>query len=114
MTKSHGQRLWPCVLSLWPIVLGAIGHGYARFKAEIIQQGGPWQIVLMNDRTLDAYNIWVFVEEHGYIWIVYGIVLILGSLCAIGAGWVSRVALRFCVSSPGVSYFIMTSYLGGK
>lgn len=119
--KAEKKPIPCCLLSeacLWlaPLLLALTGHLFATGKADLGDTGPGFHIALMNDETIRDQQIWHLFSEHYWLFILYG-TLLMGSFIALRMMHI-RGAFRFTVfvllASPGIWYFGIMSYLGGK
>lgn len=101
---------------LLPALLAGIGHLYAFPKADLIGAGPGVHIVNMDEETIAAQRAWQFVDSLPTPFVLYGLVLLC--VCLLCRVWQVRVPYRIlllvALALPGLWYFKVESYLGGK
>ena len=78
--------------------------------------GPGFHIALMNVETVRAQEAWRFLNAHWWLFIVYGVALM--SACVLlkakAVWWPIRLGVFAALAIPGLWYFLLSSYLGGK
>jgi hypothetical protein len=107
-------------LWLLPLVLALMGHVYAWPKAFLLGSGPGFDIMNMNmnmnRKTIRAQQAWHFLNTNWPLFVAYGAVLLV--TCALlrrrGVQWPARLLVLVALAVPGLWYWSLSSYLGGK
>ncbi|MGA2060697.1 MAG: hypothetical protein ABSG67_09475 [Thermoguttaceae bacterium] len=100
-----------------PALLAAFAHLFAFPIARIMSGPGPgWHLIIMNEKTTNAQLIWWFVESLPHPFLLYAIMLlaVLFMLRMLHVRFIYRIIILVLYSIPGLWYFNIESYLGGK
>ncbi len=115
--KTSGVR-FVAELVAWalPLLLVVLGHSFARTKANMSDSGPGFHIALMTDRTLHAQQLWHYVNERPWLFILYGglLAIVLSTLILSSVPTPYRWLCWVVVTLPGLWYFQETAYLGAK
>ncbi len=115
------KRFWQVSIGealVWPLpaLLAAFAHLYAFPKAGMLGTGPGCHLALMNDKTISAQRAWHFVDSLPYPFLLYALLLIAFFLLLrmkhVRVPY--RIAVFVLLAIPGLWYFKVESYLGGK
>jgi hypothetical protein len=119
---EKSQISWPATIAeflVWPLpaLLAAFAHLFALPKAHIMSGPGPgWNLVIVNEETINAQLIWWFVDSLPHPFLLYAMILlaVLIILRMRHVCFLYRIIILVLLSIPGLWYFNIESYLGGK
>jgi len=110
------QPVGEVVLWLVPLALALMGHLYAWPKAYLSETGPGWRILIMNEETVRAQEAWRFLNSNWLLFVAYGAALM--TTCLVlkvkRVWWPVRFAIFAVMAVPGLWYYSLASYLGGK
>ena len=104
------------LLWLLPALLAVLGHLEALPKATLSDSGPGFHILLMNERTAQAQELWEFLSNAWWLFVLYAC-LMLGVYIVLRVKRVSmwvRIPAMGLMAVPGVWYSLEMSYLAGK
>ena len=101
---------------LLPAFLAAIAHLFAFPKAELSGTGPGIHLLNMNEETITAQQAWHFANAPPYPLLLYALFLfaVFLLLQAKQVHVLYRIVVFILFAIPGLWYFNMELYLGGK
>jgi hypothetical protein len=114
---SWAASIGEFLIWILPALLAAFAHLFAFPIARIMSGPGPgWHLILMNEKTINAQLIWLFVDSLPHPFLLYAMILLalLFMLRMTHVPFLYRIIVLVLLSIPGLWYFNIESYLGGK